>query len=905
MTRDQHAQDDFSMKNAEHALEQFSVDRRAGLSLREVEKRRQQYGSNVIEGKRPLTLFMIIIAQVRNVLFILLAIAALASIVVGETLDAVIILAVALLHVVIGTVEEYKAEKEFQSLKRAVESFAIVVRQGMQKKIPTTEIVPGDILFLSEGMLIPADSRILDAHHLQVNEAMLTGEQTARTKNAETLKKAMPLGDRTNMLFMGTSIMTGSGTAVVVRTGSSTEIGEIVNTVRSQKETKTPLQKRIERFVLFIGIVAAGIIILVVGIGWALHEPFIEMFTLAISLAVSAVPEGLAAGFFIVLALGMRRMFKKKAITQKLVAAETLGSVNVLCVDKTGTLTEGKMQVTEVLTASGVKQQLENHWKRKKEEKIGKEVNDLLLWAVLASDAFCEGNTNDPRTWKCVGDETEQAILRGAGVYGVTTKSAQSDWAREDVIPFNATVKYMATLMRRASTKEKIVAVKGAPEVIIERSSTLRSHDGVIHMNSTIMKRWHENIETLSSRGLRVLAIATRSVHDSTNELKEDLLENLEFLGLIAIRDPIREGAKTTIMQAAKAGVRTVIVTGDHKVIAQRIASELGLKTTPQSMIDGKEMESLSAGELRSRIDDIAVFSRITPKDKMRIVKALKEKGNVVAMTGDGVNDAPALQAADIGIAVASGTDVAKETADMVLLDDNIRTIIDAIKEGRRIYDNMKKIALYLVSDSFSEVFLILTAIVLRLPAPLIAVQILWINIASDGLLDLALAVEPPQDDVMKIPPRKKEASIMTREGTLIVGIVTIISVAASFLAYRWAYTTTGNLDYARTLAFTVLAVDSIFYVLSIRVARHALWSSNPLKNRWLIAAMATTLLLQIIAVYIPALNRLLHTTPLHWRDWGIVAGIALTTTLAIEALKFGVRIVHRNDRMESVKMNA
>lgn len=871
----------------EQVVKYFASNTQRGLSYSEVQKRRTRYGENIIEKRKPRAVWQIIFSNAKNILFLLLIAAAIISFAIQEYLDAIIITVAAIIDIIIGTVQEYRAEKEFQSIQKVQETHAVVIRNGRQQQISTSEIVPGDILQIQEGQIIPADARIIEAYHIQINEAILTGEQQAQEKNEARINKETVIGDRANMLFMGTSVMTGSGKAVVTATAANTEFGKIAESIRDVKDTKTPLQLKIQRFVRWIGVIAISIITVVIAVGFLTNQPIQEIFTMAVSLAVSAVPEGLTTGFFILLAIGMRRMLKKRALTQKLIAAETLGSVNILCVDKTGTMTEGRMEVSGIFTPSGEQTILQQEWKKKLSKEAEKEIKHVMEIATLASDAFCHEGDTPSRQWECVGDETEQAIIRGFGHFQTAREVLQKQYPRIDTIPFNAKEKYMATLHQHAlNNEEHIIAVKGAPEIILKQSTTLYTSTGNAPMNNTIIEKWLEKTEEYSKKGQRILAVATRQINPSTKEIDHKHIDNLTFLGLIALKDPIRKGAKATIQEASSAGVKTVIVTGDHKYIAMKIANDLNIKTTPSSVIDGEEMNKLTNNQLKTRINDINIFARIAPNDKMRIVKILKEKGNVVAMTGDGVNDAPALQAADIGIAVEAGSDTAKETAEIILLDNNIKTIIDAIREGRRIFDNIKKIIVYLISDSFSEIILIITALMLRLPLPLIAAQILWINIVSDGIIDLALATEPAQKDIMKIPPKKQDTSIINTEGKIIIATVTVISVLASIIIFWWALSSTGNLQYARTMTFSVLAIDSIFYVLSIRVARHSIFSNNPLKNKWLIGAILLTLLLQIATIYVPALNRILKTQPLALRDWIIIATVAIVTILGIEIAK-------------------
>lgn len=869
-------------QSVEEVLQAFDTDPTRGLSSAQVRQGHQQYGKNEIKETRAKSVVRIIGEQLTNVLTVLLLIAAVLSVSTGHIADAVVIVVAVVINVVIGAVQEYKADRELLSLRTASTASVIVLRESRKQKIDGRQLVPGDIVRIEQGQKIPADMRIIEQQRITVNESVLTGESSAIAKHAAVLDHELVIGDQGNMLFTGTTVMSGAGTAVVVRTGYDTELGKIVDDVQATPEVATPLQKQIRRLTWWLGGAALVIVSVVMLLELLRSTSVVESIPLAVSLAVAAVPEGLATSVFVVLTFGMRRMLKKKALTQKLVAAETLGSVNVLCVDKTGTLTKGQMQVQQLLTENTRIERAEDEFE-KATSSISAEVQQLLLSASLVNDAFC---VKKGSTLECVGDETEQAIARTVQKHSIIDDGVLERYARIDTIPFDSETKYMATLNTQQDEHDRIIAMKGAPEVVLQYCRSVFDESGVRELNSAIVEKWTRETERLSKQGLRVLAVAKRSIHGATTTLDEKHLTAMTFIGLIGFEDPVRGGAHKTIAEARTAGVRTVIVTGDHKQIAINIGKQVGVATAPAAVITGDELRKLSSSELRARIDDLSIFARISPRDKTRIIETLQGKGHTVGMTGDGVNDAPALHAADIGIAVASGTDAAKEASDIVLLDNNIRTIIDAIREGRRAYSNIVKVVRYLVSDSFTEIAITIAALAVGIPVPLTALHILWINIVSDSILGAALAAEPEESKSMQLPPRKKEAPLLNGYTKSTIATITLISGVAAFGIFWWALSTTNDLVYARTMAFTVLAIDSTVYVLSIRSTTESLFRVNPFKNKWLTGGMIATVLLQLAALYIPPVQKFLGTTPLSITDWTIVGAVAATVLFSIEAVK-------------------
>lgn len=826
----------------------LKTNNKTGLSTTQANELLQQYGTNIFTEEKPISIFRIIIQQFLNPLMFILLLAAIASAIIKEYNDAIVISIAMFINVIIGFIQEFKAERAAQALKSYEVPMCQVRRNNKVTQIEAIKLVPGDVVLLPAGSRIPADIRLFYTAEFTVEEAILTGESHAIKKQINQLQENLPLGDRTNMAYAGTYATSGKAEGIVTQTGKNTELGKIATLVVDIKEELTPLQIQIKRFGWFLGLIMLIITSGVLALGLIKGMPFIEIITISIALAVAAIPEGLLVAVTVVLAIGMQRMLKRKALVRHLVAAETLGSVSVICTDKTGTLTKGQMSVTALQCLH------EN------------EQPKLLQAMVINNDAQFS-----PDTKERIGQPTELALLEYAHDKKININSIRTQSQRLTEVPFSSSTKYMATLTR--DNNHNLVVVKGALEKIMPMC-TLNTNEKTAIENQA---------DGMTEVGLRILAFAQKEITDTT---LENNLHNLTYLGLIGLQDPLRENAKQTMNELTGAGIRTVVVTGDHKKTAEIVARGAGIPVRKEGIITGSELEKMSEKELRNNIANIDLFARVEPKHKIRIVDAWQHRGNSVAMIGDGVNDAPALKSADIGVALGSGSDVAHEISDMVLLDNNLATISTAVHEGRVIFDNIRKIIVYLMSDSFSEIVLIVGSLLMGLPMPILATQIFWINLVTDGFPDMALTMEPSEPGLMKEPPRPKNDPVINTEMKTLIFVIGIITDIGLFGLYFGLLHTNFDLPHIRTIMFTALAIDSLFYVFSVRSFRVPIFRMNPFKNKWLNVAVIAGALVQLAAVYIPFMQKLFSTVSLGLMEWGIILGLSLVKVTAIEIMK-------------------
>ncbi|MDP2933957.1 MAG: cation-transporting P-type ATPase, partial [bacterium] len=706
---------------------------------------------------------------------------------------------------------------------------AKVRRDGNEKEIDSEELVVGDVVFLKSGDKVPADGRIIEAKNLKINEASLTGEWLAVEKEAE----------RENMVFMGTIVEEGRATIIVIATGINTQIGEVVSLLKETKERKTPLQKKISSLSKIVGAFILSIIFVIIIIGYFTTKSFADIFVASLALAVSAIPAGLLPAITVILVLGMRRIFKQKGLVRKLAATEVLGSVTVICTDKTGTLTKGKMQVSHILTST--RELLSDHLNglAKGENANGVESHiSALKIATLANEAFVENPEAELQEWVVRGRPTEQALLLAGMQSGLDKKELEKLYPVLDRITFESDYKFAATFHRK-DEKQNMLYVIGAPEKIIAHSVDLdidskKEKLGTVEANKLIAK-----LETLTQKGLRVLACAHRD-YDSKIKYQNltELVGGLSLVGFIALKDPLRQDAKESIAITKKAGIRTVIVTGDHKLTAKAIAEEIGLETKDENIIEGKDLEIISDDELKERAKNISIYARVSPRHKLRIVNALQANGEVVAMFGDGVNDAPALKSADIGVVVGSGTDVAKEVADLVLLDDNFKTVVKSVEQGRVVFENVRKVFVYLVADDFSELFLFLGAMAMGFPLPLLPAQILWINLVEDGLPDIALTTEQETKGIMEEKPRNPKEPILNKPLKKWMAAIFVITGLAAFLSFFIIWKLTGDIHKTRTIVFALMCVDSLTFAFNVRSFRKTVFRKDIFSNRYLVGAV-------------------------------------------------------------------
>lgn len=870
-----------------------------GLMDEEVGRRRLAHGWNTLPPERPVSTVRLVLRQFQSSLVAILLGAAAISFALQDILDGNVILAAVLLNVVVGFFQERRAQKTLERLRSVVHFQALVVREGEERLIPADELVPGDVIVLPTGGRIPADARLLKAIDLSVNEAALTGESYPVPKQTKALEKSVGLGDQSNMVFLGTSATEGRGLAVVTATGIRTEIGKIAALLRATKEKPTPLQEHLHGFSRTLGTVILLIALGLFVLGLSVGQPLTRIFTVSVAVSVAAIPEGLLVAVTVILALGMQRILRRRALVRQLVAAETLGSTTVICTDKTGTLTEGVMSVVRIVTEKDSHEfgsETREHFEQASTKATTK---TALMVGLLCNDAHVE-HEDEPLEHRLVtGNPTERALVYAAHAVGLTRRELERQFPRLDTLPFTSERKHMLTIHGKAEG-DHLLLLKGAPEIVVPMCTSFDEEGEHHRLTDSRRQELVRSSERMSREGLRVIAIAHRHVSRDYRELVSvpNPTDDYIFVALIGMKDPLRPGAAETVRICREAGIRTVMITGDHKLTAQAIAAELGLPSKSENIIDAQELAQLSEYDLEKRIREISVYARVAPKDKLRIIDAWQAQGHVVAMTGDGVNDAPALKSADIGVALGSGTDVAKETADLVLLDDNFRTIVDAVEQGRVIYENIRKVVLYLLTDSFSEVVLIAVSLITSLlipgfPLPLLAAQILWINLVTDGLPNIALTVEPEERELMQEPPRNPKQALLSSEMRWLIGVVSVVSAGAAFAAFFFLWRSSGDLALAQTVAFAALGIDSLLYVFSIRSLRRSLFRTNLLGNPWLLAASAGGFIIQCFAIYFEPLQGVLGTVGLGLREWLVVAGAVLVVEAAVEIVKSVFRWKH------------
>lgn len=878
MTRDAHSLSD------RDALKSLGSSKN-GLSSQVVAARMKDVGPNELPRPKRARAVKIFVGQFKSELIIILIAAAVVSFLLDQFVESAVILFAVLVNVVVGFIQEFQAERALDALQRVVTVHARVLRDGIELRVEAKELVPGDIILLEAGDTVPADARVLECTDAKTNESSLTGESLPVSKTTEPLLAETPLADRTNMALAGTLFVEGTATAVVSATGLASEIGHIARLLHEVSDDPTPLQKKMAAMSRWLGIIVVTLALAVFVFGVLSGIEPREMFIIAVAMAVSAIPEGLVISMTIVLALGMRSILKQHALVRNLLAAETLGSTTVICTDKTGTLTKGEMRISRIVSLNHTVA-MNSDAKPTFSEKESHEILLALRIGVLSNNAHLEQDGKDPDRVITAGNPTEQALLLAGWMIGLARPALEHEAPRLAEIPFDATKKMMATLHRFG--KGTILYVKGAPERILKTCTRVK--DGADHrpLDDKTRKKLLATMESLSRQGLRILAISYR--HMTAETIKEDDVCDLTFLAFVCFRDPLRATSKETLALARRAGIRVVMITGDHPLTAARIATELGFPSGPRHIMDGERLETLSDEELKKRVRDIAVYARVTPEHKLRIIHAWKARGEVVAMTGDGTNDSPALKKADIGVALGSGTDVAKEASDIVLLDNRFSTIVHAVEQGRVIFDNLKKVTLYLLSDSFGELILIIGSILLGYPIPILAAQILWINIIDDSFPSIALTKEPKEGDVMAEPPRGHDAPILDRKLMVLIFIASTAAGVFNLIMFAILMRSTGDLIFARTMIFTSLAFDSLLYVFSVRSLRHSIFTRSPFSNRFLLLAVFISFLFQCIALYIPAFQRIFHTVPLGFRDWGIIVALSTFEILLIELAKFIIR---------------
>ncbi|RAL26102.1 calcium-translocating P-type ATPase, SERCA-type [Thermoflavimicrobium daqui] len=874
---------------AEKVTSHFHVDPTLGLNEKEVEARLKEVGPNqLVEGEKT-SYLSVFIAQFKDFMVWVLLVATIISGLLGEYTDAIAIIAIVIINAILGFVQEVRAERSLSALKKLSAPTARVLREGQWTRVDASRLVPGDIISLESGDRIPADLRFLKAENLYIEESALTGESVPVQKISAKLSKAdVPLGDRKNMGYMGTMVVRGTGTGIVVSTGMATEMGRIAHLIESTEEMETPLQHRLEQLGKVLVIVALMLTALVVVTGILHGHDGYKMFLAGVSLAVAAIPEGLPAIVTIALALGVQRMIKKRAIVRKLPSVETLGCATVICSDKTGTLTQNKMTVTHIWTDNHVVQvsgrgyQPEGQFLHENKElnlSTTPSLRRLLEIAVLCNNAqlICKKAKGGllrrkQEDWGIDGDPTEGALLVAGAKGGFSQSGMSHEWKRIKEYPFDSERKMMSVIAMNQRGKQ-FVFTKGAPDILLARCTQIYHQGKIMALTPTIRAEVLKKNDELARMALRNLAFAYKELTPQEASSRSSHVEQgLTFVGLAGMIDPPREEAKEAIRVCRRAGIKTVMITGDHQTTAEAIAVELGIKQPNGLTINGQDLNSIKEKEFLQKVNDIDVYARVSPEHKLKIVKALQEKGHVVAMTGDGVNDAPAIKAANIGIAMGvTGTDVSKEASSLILADDNFATIVSAVEEGRHIYDNIRKFISYLLASNVGEILVMFLAMLGGFPLPLVPIQILWVNLVTDGLPAMALGVDPAEEDTMSRPPRDSKESIFARRvGWKIVTrglLIGLCSLAAFWITYT-EYPE--NLVLAQTVAFATLVMSQLVYVFDCRSAG-SIFSRTPFDNKPLLLAVVSSILLLLVVIYYTPLQPIFHTVPLGIREWILI----------------------------------
>ena len=840
----------------------------SGIDSTTAAQRLGEYGENKIAEKKKKTLLQKLLHQFTDFMILILIAAAIISGILGDMTDAIIILAIVIINATVGFIQEYRAEKAMEALKKMASSHARILRDGKNIEIPATDVVPGDVVRLEAGDIIPADIRFFETHHFKIDESALTGESHNVEKNPDELPEGKySLGDRINMGFKGTFITNGRALAYVVETGMNTELGHIAKLIQTD-ETTTPLQKRLAAFGKRLSVVILIICTVIFLIGWLRGEAVLTMLLTSISLAVAAIPEALPALVTIALAFGAKRLVKSNALIRKLPAVETLGSVTYICTDKTGTLTLNKMTVQEIYETAD-----------KKHDSVFSESNALLNAMALNNDLSKDKNGE----W--LGDSTEVALVQYASGKSFEKTELEKKFPRVAELPFDSTRKCMTTFHK--TEKEIIVITKGAVDVLFEK---------LTDDQKALIPEFESKVNEMAAKGYRVLGYAIKTISALPEELNSDEIESsLTLIGFAGMIDPPREEAKQAVEECKQAGIISVMITGDHKLTAMAIARQLGIITSEEDLtLTGSELAALAEKDFEKIVEKIRVYARVSPEQKLKIVKALQNKKQFVAMTGDGVNDAPALKNADIGIAMGiNGTEVSKEASHMILLDDNFATIVLAVKHGRRIFDNILKFIKYIMTGNSGEIWAIFLAPFLGLPIPLLAIHILWINLVTDGLPGLALASEPSEENIMKRPPRNPKQNIFAGGMAIHILWVGFLMGLVTLGMQAWAIHD-GNTHW-QTMAFTVLCFSQMGHVMAIRSERESIFKIGVFSNKPMLGALLLTISLQLMIIYTPFFNAIFKTAPLSIYELAITILVSSIVFWAVEMEKMiKTRLLHK-----------
>ena len=849
----------------EEVLEKLNTNEKTGLTEEEAKIRQNKYGLNTLKEKKKESILIKFLKQFNDFMIIILIIASIISALVskmqGENdyIDSIIIIAIVILNAIMGVIQEAKAEKSIESLKKLTVQKAKVIRGGKTKEIDSKELVKGDLIIIEAGNYVPADCRIIESYNFKVEESSLTGENIPSEKQANIIcKKDIPLGDMKNLAFMASIAEEGTAKAIVTETGMNTQVGKIANMIIEEESPETPIQKKLAQVGKILGVTCLAICIIIFIIGLIKKIEPVEMFMTSVGLAVAAIPEGLPAIVTIMLSIGVTKMAKKNSIIRKLPAVETLGSTGVICSDKTGTLTKNQMTVVEINSSDPKK---------------------AMKLASLCTN--CEINVEESTKKRVTGEATEKAIVEKALEFGINKKELENEMPRVYEIPFDSKRKMMTTI-HKIGNKYRIIT-KGAPDILLEKCTKLETGENLgLYQKEKIL---NQN-KKMAEKALRVIAVSYKDIYNLPSKIdSKEIEKELTFSGLIGMIDPPRDGVKEAIKTCKRAGIKTIMITGDHLETAKAIAKELQILGPNEKAITGQELEKISQEKLEKTIKDYSVFARVTPEHKVRIVKALQKRGEVVAMTGDGVNDSPALKNADIGIAMGkTGTDVAKNAADMILTDDNFVTIVEAVKQGRNIYSNIKKAIHFLLATNIGEIVTIFMGLVLGLKSPLLAIQLLWINLVTDSLPAIALGLEKPEKDIMKRKPISNKKGIFSdglwskiiTEG-IMIGVLTLVSFNIGNKYF--------GLEVGRTMSFLTIGFLELIHSLNIK-SEKSIFETGIFENKYLIGSIILGIFVQTIVVIIPALADIFKLVPLNSMQWVITIAISLLPIPIMELQK-------------------
>jgi Ca2+-transporting ATPase len=868
----------------------LNTNTQQGLISEDVEKRREKFGWNELEEGEKQSALVLFLSQFKDFMVLVLLGATLISGLLGEYIDAIAIIAIVLINGFLGFFQERKAEKSLNALRELSAPQVTVLRDGIWIKIPSKEVVVGDIMRFASGDRIGADLRILQSNNLEIEESALTGESVPSVKHSNVIvQENTTLGDLSNMAFMGTMVTRGNGIGVVTGIGMKTAMGEIADMIQNAQSITTPLQRKLEQLGKILIVVALLLTFLVVVAGVVHGHDVYTMFLAGVSLAVAAIPEGLPAIVTVALSLGVQRMIRKNAIVRKLPAVETLGCASVICSDKTGTMTQNKMTVTHLWsggrtwTVTGTGYHPEGAFLEGEKElnpRNEKSLYQLLTFGLLCNHAELKLKEEE---FIIDGDPTEGALLVSAMKAGLEREALLAQFTIEKEFPFDSTRKMMSVIVKDKHGK-RFVITKGAPDVLVGLSESILWDGKQQYFGGDVLSKVQDSIDELASKALRTIAIAFKPLKDEQSCSREEEAErDLVFIGLQGMIDPPRPEVKQAIQECKEAGIKTIMITGDHLITAKAIAKQLGIIHGKSKVMDGKTLNDLSLDQLEEVVEDVSVFARVSPEHKLKIVKALQNRGHIVAMTGDGINDAPAIKSADIGISMGiTGTDVAKEASSLILLDDNFATIKAAIKEGRNIYENIRKFVRYLLASNVGEILVMLFAMLLSLPLPIVPIQILWVNLVTDGLPAMALGLDQPEENVMKRKPRHPKEGVFARglgwkvvSRGFLIGLITLIAFMTIY------YQNKEQLAYAQTVAFATLVLAQLIHVFDCR-SEHSILARNPFGNMYLVMAVLSSILLMLVVIYLPGLQTIFHTLPIKPKDWLLIISLSAIPTFLL-----------------------